>query len=209
MNFLLSFSVAETLKLEQFKQLNVQDVNFSYSIENGRAQVKPFDVNLVGIPTTVQGSTGFDQTIDYTLAMNIPTSKLPGAASSAIGGLISSANSKGANLSMAENVKLNLKMGGTVTKPTVSTDLKETAGNLINSVKDKVKEEINQKKEELENKAKEEADRLKKEAEAKVNAEKERLKKEAEEKVKAEKERLKKEAEQKVKDAAKDFFKKK
>jgi hypothetical protein len=201
--------VAETLKLEQFKQLNVQDVNFSYSIENGRAQVKPFDVNLVGIPTTVQGSTGFDQTIDYTLAMNIPTSKLPGAASSAIGGLISSANSKGANLSMAENVKLNLKMGGTVTKPTVSTDLKETAGNLINSVKDKVKEEINQKKEELENKAKEEADRLKKEAEAKVNAEKERLKKEAEEKVKAEKERLKKEAEQKVKDAAKDFFKKK
>jgi AsmA-like C-terminal region len=198
--------VAETLKLEQFKQLNVKNVNFSYNIENGRAFVKSYDVNLVGIPTTVQGSTGFDQTIDYTLAMNIPTSKLPSAASNAIGGLISSANSKGANLSMAENVKLNLKMGGTVTKPTVSTDLKETAGNIINSVKDKVKEEINQKKEELENKAKEEADRLKKEAEAKVNAEKERLKKEVEAKVNAEKERLKKEAEKKAKDALKGIF---
>lgn len=199
--------VAETLKLDQFKQLPVKNINFSYTLENGRAVVKPFDVNLVGIPTTVQGSTGFDQTIDYTLAMNIPTSKLPGAASSAIGGLISSANAKGTNLSMAENVKLNLLMGGTVTKPTVSTDLKETTGNIINAAKDKVKEEINQKKEELENKAKAEADRLKKEAEAKANAEKERLKKEAEDKIKAEKERLKKEAEKKAKDAVRGLFK--
>ena len=97
-------------------------------------------------------------------------------------------------------------MGGTVTKPTISTDLKETTGNIINAAKDIVKEEINQKKEELENKAKEEADRLKKEAEAKVNAEKERLKKEAEAKVNAEKERLKKEAEKKAKDALKGIF---
>jgi AsmA-like C-terminal region len=199
--------VAETLKLDQFKQLPVKNINFSYTLENGRAVVKPFDVNLVGIPTTVQGSTGFDQTIDYTLAMNIPTSKLPGAASSAIGGLITSSNAKGANLSMSENVKLNLLMGGTVTKPTVSTDLKETTGNIINAAKDKVKEEINQKKEELENKAKAEADRLKKEAEAKANAEKERLKKEAEDKIKAEKERLKKEAEKKAKDAVRGLFK--
>jgi hypothetical protein len=199
--------VAETLKLDQFKQLPMKNVNFSYTLENGRAIVKPFDVNLVGIPTTVQGSTGFDQTIDYTLAMNIPTSKLPGAASSAIGGLIASANSKGANLSMAENVKLNLLMGGSVTKPTVSTDLKSTAGNIVDTAKEKVKEEINQKKQELENKAKEEAERLKKEAEAKANAEKERLKKEAEDKVKAEKERLKKEAEKKAKDAVKGLFK--
>lgn len=199
--------VAETLKLDQFKQLPVKNINFSYTLENGRAIVKPFDVNLVGIPTTVQGSTGFDQTIDYTLAMNIPTSQLPGAASSAIGGLISSANAKGANLSMAQNVKLNLLMGGTVTKPTVSTDLKATTGNIIDAAKDKVKEEINQKKEELENKAKEEADRLKKEAEAKANAEKERLKKEAEDKIKAEKERLRKEAEKKAKDAVKGIFK--
>lgn len=198
--------VAEILKYDQFKQLPLKNVNLSFTIENGRAVVKPFDVNLVGIPTTVQGSTGFDQSIDYNLAMNIPTSKLPGAATGAISGLIAGANAKGANLSMAENVKLNLKMGGTVTKPTVSTDLKETSGNIINAVKETVKEEINKKKEELENKAKEEADRLKKEATDKVNEEKERLRKEAEEKVRLEKERLKKEAEKKAKDALKGVF---
>ena len=72
---------------------------------------------------------------------------------------------------MSENVKMNLLMGGTVDKPTIKTDLKSTTGGIVNSIKDKAKEELDKKKQELEAKAKAEADKLKQEAEAKAKAE--------------------------------------
>lgn len=194
------------MKMEQFRQLNVSNVNLSFTFENGRVQVKPFDVTLAGIPTNVYGSTGFDQTIDYSLAMNVPTSKLPSAATGAISGLISQANSKGANFSMAENVKMNLKMGGTVSNPTIGTDIKETGGKMVDQLKDKAKAEVDKLKAEAEAKARAEAEKLKSEAEAKAKAEADRLKKEAEAKAKAEADKLKKEAEKKAKDALKNVF---
>ncbi len=206
-NFGPLLKVAEVLKMEQFRALNISNVNLSFNFINGRVEVKPFDVTLAGIPTNVTGSTGFDQTIDYTLAMNAPVSKLPAAASGALSGLISKANAKGANFSMAENIKLNLKLTGTVANPSVSTDLKETTGKAVNAITDKAKEELEKKKQELENKAKEEAEKLKKEAETKAKAEADKLKKEAEEKARQEKERLKKEAEKKAQDALKNLLK--
>ncbi len=205
-NFSPLVKVAEVLRMDRFRELNVSNVNISFSFVNGRISYKPFDVVLEGIPTNVSGSTGFDQSIDFTLAMNAPVSKLPSAATGVISGLISKANAKGANFSMSENVKLNVLIGGTVTKPTVSTDIKQTTGNLIQAASDKAKEEIEKKKKELEEKAKAEAERLKKEAEDKARQEAEKLKKEAEERAKKEKEKLKKEAEQKAKDALKDLF---
>lgn len=207
-NFTPLVKVADVLKMEQFKSLPVSNVNISFKFEDGRVKVEPFDVTLAGIQTNVAGSTGFDQTIDYTLAMNLPTAKLPSQASGAISGLISQANSKGANFSMSENVKMNLLMGGTVNNPTIKTDLKSTTGGIVNTIKDKAKEELDKKKQELEAKAKAEADKFKQEAETKAKAEADKFKKEAEAKAKAEADKLKKQAEQKAKDALKGFFKK-
>jgi hypothetical protein len=205
-NFPPLVKLADALKMEQYKKLDVTNVNASYKFENGRVTVEPFDMSLGGIPTNVSGSTGFDQTIDYTLAMNIPTSKLPSQATGAINSLISQANAKGANFSMAENVKVNVKIGGTVSQPVINTGIKETTGALTNQLKDKANEEIDKLKAEAEAKAKAEAERLKKEATDKANAEAERLKKEAEDKAKAEAERLKKEAEKKAKEELKKLF---
>lgn len=198
--------VADALKLEQFRQLEVQHVKLSFQFENGRVNVAPFSINPGGIPTTVSGSTGFDQSLDYTLAMQIPVSRLPPAATGALNSLIVQANKKGANFSMSETIKINAKIGGTVNKPTVGTDIKETSGKALNNLTDKAKEELERKRREVEAKAKEEAERLKAEAESKAKAEADKLKKQAEEKAKAEKEKLKKEAEKKAQDALKNIF---
>lgn len=205
-NFAPLQKVADLLKMDQFRQLNVSNVQLSFSFENGRVQVKPFTATLAGIPTTISGSTGFDQSLDYSLAMNVPTSKIPAAATGAINGLITKANAKGANFSMAENVKMNLNIGGTVANPTVTSDIRETGGKMVDALKDKARQEADRLKKEAEEKVKAEAEKLKKEAETKAKAEADRLKKEAERKAKAEADRLKKEAEKKAKDALKNVF---
>ena len=167
-NFAPLAKVADLLKMDQFKKLPVSNVNISYKFANGRVNVDPFNVDLAGIPTTISGSTGFDQTIDYKLGMNIPTSKIPSQATNVVSGLMSQANAKGAKLSVGQNVKVTLGMGGTVSKPTLKTDMKDAVGSATDMVKEKVNAEIDAKKKEVEDKAKAEAktqaDKLKKEA---------------------------------------------
>jgi len=200
--------VADVLKMDQFKQLAISNTNISFKFKDGRVNVDPFDVNLAGVNTNIKGSSGFDQTIDYTLGMNIPTSKLPAQATSVLNGLISKANANGATVKLGETIKVNALIGGTVNNPTVKTDLKDAGKAAANELKEKVKEEFDKQKKDLEDKAKVEADRIKKETEDHVKSEVDKAKKEAETKVKAEIEKAKKDATQKAKDALNSLFKK-
>jgi hypothetical protein len=206
-NFTPLVKLADALKMDQLKQVNPSNLNLSFEFLDGRVYIKPFETSLAGYKATIEGSNGFDQTIDYAVKMDIPTSTLPSAATGVISGLISQANSKGANLSMGNQVKVNILLGGTVANPTVKTGLKESTGALVDDLKEKAKAELEQKKKELEDKAKAEADRLKKEADDKAKAELDKAKKEAEARAKAEAEKAKKEAEKKAKDALKNIFK--
>jgi vacuolar-type H+-ATPase subunit H len=210
-NFTPLVKVADALKMDQFKQLKASDLNLSFKFENGRVTVAPFDVNLGGIKSTVQGSNGFDQTIDYNVAMQIPTSMMGSSATGVVTGLLAKANqSAGTNLSMGKEVKVNVKIGGTVTNPKIETGVKDVASNAVSDLKDQAIQQLNDKKKELEDKARSEAEKLKAEAEAKAKAEAEKLKKEAEAKAKAEADKLKKQAEEKLKKEAegklKDLF---
>jgi Skp family chaperone for outer membrane proteins len=206
-NFTPLVKVADALKMEKLRKADIQPTNLTFKFANGRVNVDPFDVTLGGFKSKVGGSNGFDQTIDYTVATNIPTSAFGGAASSVLSNLTSKAG-----VNVGETVPVAIKIGGTVTNPTVSTDLNKAGAKAMEDLKAKAKEELDKKKKELEDKAKAEADRLKKEAEDKAKAAVDKAKQEAEAKAKAEADRLKKEAEEKAKKAAgdklKDIFKK-
>lgn len=213
-NFPAFNKVADVLKMPSWKSLDIPSVNPSFKIVNGRVYVEPTEVKINGMKGTVAGSNGFDQSIDYTMAMNIPRALFGGAANSVLTNLVSQANSKGANVSIGDNVPVNLLIGGTVTDPKVSTDLAKQGANAMEDLKVKAKEEFNARKEEAEARAREEAEKLKSEAASKVNEEKakaaaeaERIKKETEAKAKAKADSLKKAAEDEAKKKAKDALK--
>jgi len=206
--------VADLLKMPSWKSLDVPPVNPSFKIINGRVYVDPTEVKINGMKGIVAGSNGFDQTIDYTMAMEIPRAMFGSAANSVISGLVSQANAKGANVSVGDIVPVNLLVGGTFMDPKVSSDLGKQGANAMADLKEKAKEEFDKKKEELESRAREEADKLKSEAAAKLEAEKakasaeaERIKKETEAKAKAKADSLKKAAEDEAKKKAKDALK--
>lgn len=207
-NFAPLSKIADAIKMEQFKTLSLNNVNLSFTFKDGRINMEPFDIKVKNSTATITGSTGFDQTINYTWKLEIPSSEFGGAANTAITGLLSKV--KGANLAVPEKIKVNVLLGGTVSDPTVALSLKDGESNPVNDLKDKAKEELEKKKAELEAKAKEEADKLKQQATDKAKqemdkakAEAEKKKKEMEAKAKAEAEKKKKEAEAKAKEEAK------
>lgn len=209
-NFPVFSKIADVLKMESWKQFTLQAINPSFKFVNGRVYVDPFDINVNQIKSTVTGSNGFDQTIDYSMASEIPRASFGGAANSILNNMVASANSKGANFSLGDIVPVNIKIGGTVNDPKISTDLNKSGARLMDDIKAKAKEEFDNAKAAAEEKIRSEVEKAKNEAAAKFESEKQkaaaeadRYKKEAEAKAKAKADSLKKAGEKKAKEELK------
>jgi F0F1-type ATP synthase membrane subunit b/b' len=171
--------LAEALKNDNLKTLNIQNLNLSYKIKNGRMSFDPFTTKVNQINTTISGSTGLDQTIDYKWTMEIPKSMFGNQANNAMGGLLQQLNQKaGTNVQLPDKINVDVLFGGTVTKPTVKTSIKDFAQN----VQQEVKEQITQA---IVDKAAEEAQKILDDAQKQVDKIKAEAK-EAADKVKAE-----------------------
>ena len=103
--------------------------------------MKPFSVALAGTKMDVTGSNGLDQSLDYDLKLEVPQS-LIGAGNDALAGLASKA---GLDLKAAPTVALGLKVGGTVTSPSVSADVGAAAGSVATAATNAVEEAATQK----------------------------------------------------------------
>lgn len=224
-NVRLMEEVAKVLKDDKYKALSMKKVKIDFKVENGRVYTQPFNTSVAGTTLTLAGSSGLDQTIDYTGTTVVSRGQL-GKVNSALEDALKGVNSKvGSNIKMSENIPLALGIKGTFTKPIITTNLADIAKQEANSLKNQAKEELDKQKKILEDKVNAEKERLKaealakqKEIEAKAKAEVEsakqkaqaeadRIKKEAEAKAQAEKERLKKQAEEEAKKKLKGIFK--
>ncbi len=118
--------LGETLKIDKLKNMDIDNVNARYTIKNGRINLEPFDTKIAGIKTNITGSTGLDQTIDYKYKMEVPRSMFGSAANEVVNGLMAQLNNKaGTNVSMGDKINVNVLMGGTITKPTIKTGMKD------------------------------------------------------------------------------------
>jgi vacuolar-type H+-ATPase subunit H len=163
--------LSDALKIKELRSLTFQNVNFQFEIKSGRIFIKPFDVNIDKIKATISGSSGLDQSIDYTWNMKIPRSLFGASANSTINGLISQANSKvGTNFTPGETIFIDVIFGGTMSKPTVKTSIKEGLKDIVNDVKEQVIEVVKEKASEQADKiladARRESERIRAEARA-------------------------------------------
>jgi hypothetical protein len=154
--------LADVLKNDKLKNYSLTNTNISYEIKEGRVYTKPFDVKLGNTVGTMSGSNGLDQTVDYKMALKIPSKDM--GMSAAYDKMNAQASGLGLNLKAAEHVNVDVLIGGTFTDPKISTSLKGAATSIVNDVKEQVKEKINQEidkaKEQAIAKAKEEAAKL-------------------------------------------------
>ena len=58
------------------RKVEAKDINIRFAITDGRVQTSPFDLKIGNTKLTLSGSTGLDQTIDYTALIDLSKEKV-------------------------------------------------------------------------------------------------------------------------------------
>lgn len=141
--------VADLLKDPKLAKLDVGSVDIEFEVKDGRMSVEPFDIQTAGVKAQVSGSTGLDQSIDYTMDMNVPTDRISSS------GLL---NSTG--ITLPKKVDVKVLIGGKTTDPTVKTSLGDLSTSIVNDVKEQVNQIVEEKIEEVKDDTNEAAQKL-------------------------------------------------
>ena len=114
---------ADAVKQPSLKDMKVKDMTLDFTIKDGRVETKPFDIKMGDYTLNLSGSTGLDQTIDYSGKVKLPAS---------VGNI-------------SKLMTLDLKIGGSFTSPKVSVDTKSMANQAVEAVADEAISKLGQK----------------------------------------------------------------
>lgn len=170
--------IASLTKLSDSRTLQLKNLSLPIEINNGMLNVKPFDLKLWDYQANIQGSTGFDGSINYLVNMQVPAGKFGAQANS----LLATIAKTEANESTLIPVAISL--GGTYSSPKIGL----AGGNSLESLlTNALKSRAASEKENLTAKATEQfkaaEDSLKQELKLKAGILQDSVKKEAEKKV--------------------------
>ena len=113
-------ALASKLNKSGLSSSTIKDVALSFDIKDGKVNTKPFDVTLGNIKMKLGGSTGLDKSIAYTGTVQMPD-----------------------QFNMGKFSNLNLKIGGTFSKPKVQLDVMSMLNNVISDTKAKTVSAVN------------------------------------------------------------------
>lgn len=127
-------TLASKLKRSDLTTTTIKDLGLNFEIKDGKINTKPFDVTLGNIKMKIGGSTGLDKSIAYAGTVQLPN-----------------------QFNLGNFSTLNLKIGGTFSKPKVDVDLLSTFNNVVSDTKTKVVTEVNKQVDNVKTKAIKEA----------------------------------------------------
>jgi AsmA-like protein len=121
--------LANTLQIDELKEVSVKDIKNYIEFANGKVLVKPFAIKVKDIEMLIGGTHGFDQSLDYVVQMKLPRKYLGARGNELVNNLVTQASNKGMPVTVGDVVNLNVTMRGSLNDPTIKTDLKESAGD--------------------------------------------------------------------------------
>ena len=132
--------LADKLNVSQLKDVSLREIREQFEFNAGKVFVKPFKLKVSDIEMEIGGMHGFDQSLDYTINLKIPRALMGTKGNDILNGLVSQAASRGVPVKLSDVVNLHVKMLGTITKPDIQFDLKQTANSVADEIKDQAKE---------------------------------------------------------------------
>ncbi len=132
-------SLTSNVKFLDLNKLNLNDLKMALTFDNGKVNVKPFDIKYQDIKATIGGTHGFDQTMNYTIKFDVPAKYLGTEANNLIAKL------SPADAAKLDNIPINASLTGNFSNPKVSTDMKAAVSNLTTQLVNQQKEKLTQK----------------------------------------------------------------
>lgn len=145
--------LGKALKQEDLFNRPMKDMNIAFEVKDGRLHTKPFNFNVGNYDMTLSGTTGLDQTIDYSGKVKLPANvtKIDGfdTVGILIGGTFGAPTFKVDTKSMLDQGSKVLqdkakdmiqkelfknKKDSTDTEKNLETEVKENVGNAINNL---------------------------------------------------------------------------
>jgi len=131
-------TVGSILNLQELSNPKLKNVKPKFEVKNGRFYLSPVKYKVGNYDVVLSGSNGIDQSIDYTMEIDVPAGKLKENTNSAISGLLG----KDINLVKSNSVKVKALIGGSIDSPKIKTSAADVVGNLAGSVIDEAKKQV-------------------------------------------------------------------
>lgn len=138
-NSTLLNTLGSNIKFIDMNKVNLNDIKAALTFDNGKVNVKPFDIKYQDIKITVGGTHGFDQTMNYNLKLDVPAKYLGSEANAFL------AKMSPADQAKLQNIPINAMITGNFSNPKVSTDMKSAVSSLASQVANQQKEKLTQK----------------------------------------------------------------
>ncbi|MBO9563362.1 MAG: hypothetical protein J7621_11335 [Niastella sp.] len=138
--------LASTLNITELQAISVKDIKNYFEFANGKVLVKPFNVKVKDMDMEIGGMHGLDQSLDYVMNLKVPRAKLGEKANQVVNNLASQASSKGIPVKLSDIINLKVNIGGSITSPSIKTDLKDAGSSLAQDIKDQANQFVEAKK---------------------------------------------------------------
>ncbi|EJL64147.1 AsmA-like C-terminal region-containing protein [Flavobacterium sp. CF136] len=138
-NSTLLSALGSKIKFIDVNKLNLDNLKMALTFENGKVNVKPFDIKYQDIKATIGGTHGFDQAMNYNIKLDVPAKYLGTEANSFLSKL------SPADAAKLQNIPINGMITGNFSKPKVALDTKTAVSNLTTQVVNQQKEKLTQK----------------------------------------------------------------
>ena len=111
--------LAQSLKLPSSSNIDLKDLLLNFTVQDGKVNTKPFNVNIGGLKLNLGGASGLDQSLNWTGTATLPSSL---------------------NLGQFQNIGFTI--GGTFTKPAIKLDLASTLNSVVSGLKDEATHKV-------------------------------------------------------------------
>lgn len=128
-------SLDSNVNFIDLSKLNLKDLKTVLTFENGKVNIKPFQIKYKDINIDVEGSHGFDQIMSYNATFNVPAKYL----GSDVSKLLSQLNDSSMDNTI---IPVTANIGGTFTDPKITTDVSKAVTDLTNQIIQKQKDKL-------------------------------------------------------------------
>lgn len=124
--------LSSILKNQELSRISLSSLKINFKLQNGNIVIEPFQTKIAGNPMTMYGNQSVDGKMDYTMSMKVNKKDFGGDINKLL------ANIPGSD--KVESLDVDVKIGGTLDKPTVKPDLSKAIKALSKEAEKELKE---------------------------------------------------------------------